>query len=75
MFETVSLARLRIQGWMIENARFLAEGKICICAIPLSVEKEIGVTEDDITAAIYDSVKLSVIAYEGSQELVGMKGE
>ena len=48
LFETVSLARLRIQGWMIENARFLAEGKICICAIPLSVEKEIGVTEDDM---------------------------
>ncbi len=35
----------------------------------------LGVTEDDITAAIYDSVKLSVIAYQGTQELVEMKGE
>ena len=48
LFETNSLARLRIQGWMVENARFLAGSKICICALPLSVEQEIGVTEDDM---------------------------
>ena len=48
LFETVSLARLRMQGWMTENAKLLAEGKVCICAIPLAVEKEIGVTEDDM---------------------------
>lgn len=48
LFETVSLARLRMQGWMTENAQLFAEGKICICAIPLAVEKEIGVTEDDM---------------------------
>ncbi len=48
LFETVSLPRLRMQGWMTENAQFLADGKICICAIPLDVEKKIGVTEDDM---------------------------
>ena len=48
LFETNSLARLRIQGWMVENAKFIADGKICICALPLAVEKEIGVTEDDM---------------------------
>ena len=48
LFETNSLARLRIQGWLVENARFLANGQICICALPLSVEKELGVTEDDM---------------------------
>ena len=48
LFETVSLKKLRMQGWMVENCRFLAEGKICICPIPLSVEEEIGVTEDDM---------------------------
>lgn len=48
LFETNSLARLRIQGWMVENARFLAGGKICVCALPLSVEQELGVTEDDM---------------------------
>lgn len=48
LFETNSLARLRIQGWMVENAKFLADGKICVCALPLEVEKQIGVTEDDM---------------------------
>ena len=48
LFETNSLARLRIQGWMVENALFLQGGKICICAIPLEVEQRFGVTEDDM---------------------------
>ena len=48
LFEAVSLKRLRIQGWIAENSRFLAEGKICLCPIPLGVEEEIGVTEDDM---------------------------
>ncbi len=48
LFETTSLPRLRIQGWMVENAKFMAGGKICICAIPLEVEQQLGVTEDDM---------------------------
>lgn len=36
---------------------------------------ELGVTEDDIASAIFDSVKLSVDAYTGKQKLVEMKGE
>lgn len=35
----------------------------------------LGVTEDDIKSAIFDSVKLSVDAYQGKQKLVEMKGE
>ena len=48
MFETNSLARLRIQGWMAENARFLQDGKLVVCAIPKSVEEELGAGEDDM---------------------------
>lgn len=48
LFETNSFARLKIQSWMTENARFYGKGQICICALPLAVEKEIGVTEDDM---------------------------
>jgi phosphoesterase RecJ-like protein len=48
MFETNSLARLRIQGWMAENSRFLDDGKLVICAIPKAVEERLGVTEDDM---------------------------
>lgn len=35
----------------------------------------LGVTEDDINAAIFDSIKVSVASYNGEVELVGMKGE
>lgn len=48
IFETNSFRRLKIQSWITENIRFLADGQIAICAIPLSVEREIGVNEDDM---------------------------
>ena len=48
LFETNSLARLRLQGWLVENALFLQGGKIAICALPLSKEQELGLTEDDM---------------------------
>jgi phosphoesterase RecJ-like protein len=48
LFDTNSLGRLRLQGWMVEHAIFLAEGKVAICALPKSVEKELHLTEDDL---------------------------
>ncbi len=48
LFETNSLGRLRLQGWMVENALFLQEGKVAICALPRRIEKELGLTEDDM---------------------------
>ena len=48
LFETNSLARLRLQGWLVENALFLQGGKVAICALPLSKEQELGLTEDDM---------------------------
>jgi len=37
--------------------------------------KDLNVTQDDIRAAIFDSIKLSVAAHEGKAKLIGMKGE
>lgn len=37
--------------------------------------RELGATDDDIVAAIDDSIKVSVAAYEGKVELIGMRGE
>lgn len=37
--------------------------------------KEFGATEDDINAAITDSIKVSQAAFDGTVELLGMKGE
>ena len=48
LFETNSLGRLRLQGWLVENAIFLQDGRIAICALPKSKEEELGLTEDDL---------------------------
>ena len=48
LFETNSLGRLRLQGWLVENAIFLQGGKIAICPLPLSKEQELGLSEDDL---------------------------
>ena len=43
--------------------------------IPDRFSKELGATDDDIKAAIYDSIKVSQAVYDGTVELLGMKGE
>lgn len=48
LFDTNSLAKLRIQGWLIGHARFYREGQVVVCPLPLSVEQQMGVTEDDM---------------------------
>ena len=48
IFDTNSLARLRLQGWIVENIRFLKNGTLAVCALPKAVEQQLGVTEDDM---------------------------
>ena len=48
LFETNTLARLKMQGWLVDNMKMLADGKMAICAIPRAVEQELGVTSDDM---------------------------
>ena len=48
LFDTNSLGRLRVQGWIVEHAIFLHDGTIAICVLPKSVEEELGLTEDDL---------------------------
>ena len=48
IFETNSLGRLRLQGWIVENIRFLCDGKAAVCALPMDVERQLGLTEDDL---------------------------
>ena len=48
LFETNSLARLKIQSRMLQDAVFLQEGKVVICPLPKAVEIECGAAEDDL---------------------------
>ena len=48
LFDTNSFAKLRLQGWMVENIRFLGDGALAVCPLPREVERRLGVTEDDM---------------------------
>ena len=48
LFETNSLAKLRLQGWMAENVVLFSEGRLAVCALPKAVEERLGVNEDDM---------------------------
>lgn len=48
LFDTVSLKRLRVQSWAAEHTKFYCDGKAAVCALPLSLEQELQVSEDDI---------------------------
>ena len=48
IFDTNTFAKLKLQSWMVEHMRFLADGRIAICPLPKAVEETIGVTEDDM---------------------------
>ncbi len=55
------------------------DGLADIMAINLFIDRkysvELGATEDDIKAAIFDSIRVSQASYDGKVELLGMKGE
>ena len=48
LFDTKSLPKLRLEGWIAEHVQFLCNGDYAICALPKAVEEEIGVDEDDM---------------------------
>ncbi len=48
LFETNSLPKLRLQAWVVDHFKLLCDGKIALCALPDTVEEEIGVGEDDM---------------------------
>ena len=48
LFDTNSLAKLRLQAWVVEHFKLLCDGKIAMCAVPAAVEQELGICEDDL---------------------------
>ena len=48
LFDTKSLAKLRLESWIVDHVQFLQDGQIAICALPKAVEEQIGVNEDDM---------------------------
>ena len=48
LFETNSLEKLRLQGWVAEHTKLFGDGKLALCALPKAVEEQLGVDEDDL---------------------------
>ena len=46
LFDTNSLAKLKLQSWIVENTRFLSGGRAAVCAIPKALEDT--VTREDM---------------------------
>lgn len=46
LFDTNSITKLRIQGWMVENSKFYRDGTLALCAMPKAVEAT--ATPDDM---------------------------
>ena len=41
LFDTTSISELKLQNWMVDNARFLCGGKAAVCAIPKAMEESV----------------------------------
>ena len=50
IFETNRLSRLKLDAYMAQNLELYAGGKVAFCLIPLEVEHNCGVQEDDMEA-------------------------
>ena len=48
LFETNTLGRLKMQGWIVDHMNVFSDGKLAVIAIPKVVEESIGVNEDDM---------------------------
>ena len=48
LFETNSLAKLRIQAWIVEHVKLFGDGELAIVAIPKAVEESIGVSDSEL---------------------------
>ena len=75
IFDTNSLARLRMQGWIVENIRLYRGGTVAVCALPLEVEKALAVTEDDMEnisgfPRSIEGVKISATLRQGDDDTV-----
>ena len=48
LFETNSLAKLRLHAWIAENVKIFGDGELAIVAIPKAVEERLGVTDAEL---------------------------
>ena len=76
-FETNSIGKLRLQGYLAENAIFAKEGRAVICPLTLETVEKMGLTEED-TAGIaafprtIAGVEFAVLLREQENQHIGL---
>ena len=48
LFESHSLAKLRLHAWIAENVKIFGDGELALVAIPKAVEERLGVTDAEL---------------------------
>ena len=48
LFDTVTMGRLRLQSWVVENMVVLQEGKIVVCGLPADLQERLNLTDEDM---------------------------
>ena len=48
LFESHSLAKLRLHAWIAENVKLFGDGELALVAIPKAVEERLGVTDAEL---------------------------
>ena len=48
LFDTVTLGRLRLQSWVVENMELMQNGQVVVCGIPADLMERLELTEEDM---------------------------
>ena len=48
LFDTITLGRLRLQSWVVENMILLQEGKIAVCGVPANIQELLNLADEDM---------------------------
>jgi len=48
LFDTVTLGRLRLEGWVTAHMELLRDGQIALCGIPAELQAELGLADEDM---------------------------
>lgn len=57
LFDTNSMAKLRIQSWIVENSKFCRNGTIALCALPKAVEEQAAADDLDNISSFLRSIE------------------
>lgn len=57
LFDTNSITKLRIHSWIVDNTRFLMDGKVAICAMPKEIEEQATADDMDNIAGFLRSIE------------------